>query len=112
MTKIECIIRPERFEDVSIALTELGILGMTTQDVRGSGRQRGYVERFRGKEYHVRLLHKMKLEIVVRDEQVDDAIRVIADAGHTGEVGDGKIFLSHIDDVVRIRTGERGEAAL
>lgn len=112
MTKIECIIRPERFDDVNTALTELGIMGMTTQEVRGCGRQRGYVERYRGMEYRVRLLPKMKLEIVVRDEQVDAVIRVVSEAGHTGEVGDGKIFLSRIDDAVRIRTGERGEAAL
>lgn len=112
MTKIECIIRPERFEDVNNALAELGILGMTTQEVRGCGRQLGYVERYRGKEYRVRLLPKMKLEIVLRDEQVDDVIRVVSEAGRTGDVGDGKIFLSRIEDAVRIRTGERGEAAL
>jgi nitrogen regulatory protein PII len=112
MTKIECIIRPERFDDVNAALTELGISGMTTTEVRGCGRQRGYVERYRGMEYRVRLLPKMKLEIVVRDEQAADVIRAVTDSGRTGEVGDGKVFLSRIDDVVRIRTGERGEAAL
>ena len=112
MTKIECIIRPERFEDVNAALTDLGIVGMTTSEVRGCGRQRGYVERYRGMEYQVRLLPKMKLELVVRDDQVDDVIQAITDAGRTGEVGDGKIFLSRIDDAVRIRTGDRGDAAL
>jgi nitrogen regulatory protein P-II 1 len=112
MTKVECIIRPERFEDVNAALTDLGITGMTTSEVRGCGRQRGYVERYRGMEYQVRLLPKMKLEVVVRDEQVDDVLRVILDSGRTGEVGDGKVFLSRIDDAIRIRTGERGEAAL
>jgi nitrogen regulatory protein P-II 1 len=112
MTKVECIIRPDRLEDVSDALAELNILGMTTQEVRGCGRQLGYVERYRGQEYKVRLLAKKKLEIVVRDEQVDDVIRVVTEAGRTGDVGDGKIFLWRIDDAVRIRTGERGEAAL
>ncbi len=112
MTKIECIIRPERFEDVNAALTDLGIVGMTTSEVRGCGRQRGYVERYRGMEYQVRLLPKMKVELVVADSQVDAVVQAITDAGRTGEVGDGKIFLSRIDDVIRIRTGERGEAAL
>ena len=112
MTKIECIIRPERFEDVNAALTDLGIVGMTTSEVRGCGRQRGYVERYRGMEYQVRLLPKMKLELVVREDQVNDVIQAITESGRTGEVGDGKIFLSRIDDAVRIRTGDRGEAAL
>jgi nitrogen regulatory protein P-II 1 len=112
MTKIECIIRPERFEEVNAALSDLGIVGMTTSEVRGCGRQRGYVERYRGMEYQVRLLPKMKLEVVVPDPQVDEVVAAVTQAGRTGEVGDGKIFLSRIDDVVRIRTGERGEAAL
>ncbi len=112
MTKIECIIRPERFEEVNAVLGDMGIVGMTTSEVRGCGRQRGYVERYRGMEYQVRLLPKMKLELVVPDRLVDDVIAAITQAGRTGEVGDGKIFLSQIDDVVRIRTGERGEAAL
>jgi nitrogen regulatory protein P-II 1 len=112
MTKIECIIRPERFEEVNAVLTDLGIVGMTTSEVRGCGRQRGYVERYRGMEYQVRLLPKMKVELVVRDDQVDAVVKAILEAGRTGEVGDGKIFLTKIDDAVRIRTGERGEAAL
>jgi nitrogen regulatory protein P-II 1 len=112
MVKVECIIRPERFEDVNAALADLGIVGLTTSEVRGCGRQRGYVERYRGMEYQVRLLPKMKLEVVVRDEQVDDVVGAILEAGRTGEVGDGKIFLSRIDDAIRIRTGDRGEAAL
>jgi nitrogen regulatory protein P-II 1 len=112
MTKIECIIRPERFEEVNALLGDLGIVGMTTSEVRGCGRQRGYVERYRGMEYQVRLLPKMKLELVVPDNQVDAVVGAITQAGRTGEVGDGKIFHSHIDDAVRIRTGERGEAAL
>jgi len=112
MTKIECVIRPERFEEVNAALADLGIVGMTTSEVRGCGRQRGYVERYRGMEYQVRLLPKMKLELVVPDQQVDAVIAAITQAGRTGEVGDGKIFLSPVADAVRIRTGERGEAAL
>jgi nitrogen regulatory protein P-II 1 len=112
MTKIECIIRPERFEEVNAVLNDLGIVGMTTTEVRGCGRQRGYVERYRGMEYQVRLLPKMKLELVLRDDQIDAVVAAIVEAGRTGEVGDGKIFLTKIDDAVRIRTGERGEAAL
>ena len=112
MVKVECIIRPERFEDVNAALSDLGIVGMTTSEVRGCGRQRGYVERYRGMEYQVRLLPKMKVELVVPDEQVDAVVRAITEAGRTGEVGDGKIFLSRVDDAIRIRTGERGEAAI
>ena len=112
MTKIECIIRPERFEEVQAALTDLGVVGITTSEVRGSGRQRGYVERYRGMEYQVRLLPKMKLELVVRDDQVDAVAQAILESGRTGEVGDGKIFVSRIDDAYRIRTGERGESAL
>jgi nitrogen regulatory protein P-II 1 len=112
MTKIECIIRPERFEEVNAVLNDLGIVGMTTSEVRGCGRQRGYVERYRGMEYQVRLLPKMKLELVLRDDQVDAVVNAIVEAGRTGEVGDGKIFLTRIEDAVRIRTGERGEAAI
>jgi nitrogen regulatory protein P-II 1 len=112
MTKIECVIRPERFEEVNAALADLGIVGMTTTEVRGCGRQRGYVERYRGMEYQVRLLPKMKLELVVPDQQVEAVVTAITQAGRTGEVGDGKIFLSPVSDAVRIRTGERGESAL
>jgi len=112
MIKIECIIRPERFEDVNATLSDMGIVGMTTSEVRGCGRQRGYVERYRGMEYQVRLLPKMKLELVVPDAQAEEVVQAIREAGRTGEVGDGKIFLSRVDDAIRIRTGERGEAAL
>jgi nitrogen regulatory protein PII len=112
MTKVECVIRPERFEDVNAALADIGIVGMTTSEVRGCGRQRGYVERYRGMEYQVRLLPKLKVEMVVRDDQVDEVVQAIMEAGRTGEVGDGKIFLSRIEDAIRIRTGERGEEAI
>lgn len=112
MTKIECILRPERLEDVNAALEELGMVGLTVSEVRGRGRQRGYVEKYRGMEYQVRLLPKMKLECVVPDAQVEAVIAAILAAARTGEVGDGKIFLSRVDEVIRIRTGERGDAAL
>jgi nitrogen regulatory protein PII len=112
MTRIECIVRPERFEDVSAALEDLGVLGITVSEVRGRGRQRGYVEKFRGMEYQVRLLPKMRVECIVPDPQVEDVVAAILGSARTGEVGDGKIFLSRIDEVIRIRTGERGEAAL
>ena len=112
MTKIECIIRPERFEEVNALLGDLGIVGMTTSEVRGCGRQRGYVERYRGMEYQVRLLPKMKLEMVVRDDQAHEIVQAIMESARTGEVGDGKIFLSRIDEAYRIRTGERDEDAL
>lgn len=112
MTKIECIIRPERFEDVNAALSDLGVVGMTASEVRGCGRQRGYVERYRGSEYRVRLLPKMKLELVVPDDQTGTVVSAIVDSAYTGEVGDGKIFTWKIDNAVRIRTGERGDAAI
>lgn len=112
MTKIECILRPERFEDVNAALEDLGVVGITVTEVRGRGQQRGYVERYRGMEYQVRLVPKMKLECVVPDTLVDEVVEVLLDAAQTGEVGDGKIFLSRIDDAIRIRTRERGETAL
>jgi nitrogen regulatory protein P-II 1 len=112
MTKIEAVIRPERFEDVNAALAELGVVGMTTSEVRGCGRQRGYVERYRGMEYQVRLLPKIKMELVVPDAQVEAVVEAVREAGRTGEVGDGKIFTFRIEDAIRIRTGERGEEAL
>jgi nitrogen regulatory protein P-II 1 len=112
MTKIECILRPERLEDVNAALEELGIVGITVSEVRGRGRQRGYVEKYRGMEYQVRLLPKMRLECVVPDAQAESVVAAILAAARTGEVGDGKIFLSRVDEAIRIRTGERGEAAL
>jgi nitrogen regulatory protein P-II 1 len=112
MTKIECILRPERFEDVNAALEDLGVVGITVTEVRGRGRQRGYQERYRGMEYHVRLIPKMKLECVVPDDQVEGVVSALLDEAQTGEVGDGKIFLTRIDDAIRIRTRERGESAL
>jgi nitrogen regulatory protein P-II 1 len=112
MTKVEVIIRPERLDELQHGLEDLGLTGMTVTEVRGAGRQAGYVERYRGMEYRVRLLPKVKVELVVADEKVDDVVKVIRDACLTGEVGDGKIFLWKLDDAVRIRTGDRGNDAL
>jgi nitrogen regulatory protein P-II 1 len=112
MVKIEAIIRPEKLDDVKTALDEIGIHGITIMEVRGAGQQRGYVHRYRGSEYRVNLLDKVKLETVVPDTLVDEAVAVLVKTGRTGEVGDGKIFLIPVSDAVRVRTGERGEAAI
>src|SRR6476660_2867567 len=112
MTKLEAIIQPSRFEAVKEVLTELGIGGMTISDVRGHGRQKGHTEVYRGREYSVDLLPKVKLEIVVTDTMVDDAVNAIIAAARTGTIGDGKIFVSRIDEAIRIRNDERGEIAL
>ncbi len=112
MIKIECILRPERFEDVNAALEDLGVVGLTVSEDRGRGRQRGYVEKYRGMEYQVRLIPKMKLECVVPDALLEEVIAAILEGARTGEVGDGKVFLTRVDDAIRIRTGERGESAL
>jgi len=112
MTKMEAIIRPEKLEDLQHQLEGMGLTGMTVTEVRGAGRQAGYVERYRGMEYRVRLLAKVKIEVVVPDEQVEDTVKAIRDACLTGEVGDGKIFMWKLDDAVRIRTGERGNEAV
>jgi nitrogen regulatory protein P-II 1 len=112
MTRLECIIRPDRFDDVYAALEDAGIRGMTVTEIRGRGQQQGYVERFGGMEYALRLIPKMKLELVVTEDRVDEIVRTVQQTAHTGEAGDGKIFIQRIDDVVRIRTGERGEAAI
>ena len=112
MKKIEAIIRPFKLEDVKIALVNAGIVGMTVNEVRGFGRQKGQVERYRGSEFTVEFLQKLKVEVVVENEKVNSVIEAIAEAAKTGEIGDGKIFISSIESVVRIRTGERDEAAL
>ena len=112
MKKIEAIIRPFKLEDVKIALVNAGIVGMTVSEVRGFGRQKGQVERYRGSEFTVEFLQKLKVEIVVADENVDNVIKAIAEAAQTGEIGDGKIFVSSIESVVRIRTGDRDGTAL
>ena len=112
MKKIEAIIRPFKLEDVKIALVNSGIVGMTVSEVRGFGRQKGQVERYRVSEFTVEFLQKLKVEVVVEDEKVNSVIDAIAEAAKTGEIGDGKIFITSIDSVVRIRTGDKDEEAL
>ena len=112
MKKIEAIIRPFKLEDVKIALVNSGIVGMTVTEVRGFGRQKGQLERYRGSEFTVEFLQKLKVEVVVDNEKVSSVIDAIAEAAKTGEIGDGKIFISPIDSVVRIRTGDTDEEAL
>lgn len=112
MTKVEAIIQPGRFEAVKEALTEAGITGMTISEVRGHGRQKGHTETYRGREYSVDLLPKVKVEVVLDDAQVSAAVDAIVKAASTGKIGDGKIFLSKIDEVIRIRNQERGAMAV
>ena len=112
MTKIEAIIQPSRFETVKAVLLELGIDGMTISDVRGHGRQKGHTEVYRGREYTVDLLPKVKLEIVLPDDLVEATVAAILKGAATGKIGDGKIFVTKIDDAIRIRNQERGPAAL
>ena len=112
MKKIEAIIRPFKLEDVKVALVNAGIVGMTVSEVRGFGRQKGQVERYRGSEFTVEFIQKLKVEVVVDDEKVSSVIEAIAEAAKTGEIGDGKIFVSPVDSVIRIRTGDLDETAL
>ena len=112
MKKIEAIIKPFKLEDVKDALTEKGINGMTVSEVKGYGRQQGHSELYRGAEYVVDFLPKIKIELVVAADQVDDIIASIEEAAKTGKIGDGKIFVSDIDRVVRIRTGETDNEAI
>ena len=112
MTKIEAVIQPSKFEVVKDALLEIGIEGMTVTEVRGHGRQKGHTEFYRGREYTVDVLPKVKIETVVADHQVETAVKAITEAARTGKIGDGKIFLTRIDDAIRIRNEERGESAL
>ena len=112
MTKLEAIVQPSKFEAVKDVLVEIGVEGMTVSEVRGHGRQKGHTESYRGREYTVDLLPKIKVEVVVEDTLVDRAVDAIVTAASTGKIGDGKIFLSKIDDAIRIRNQERGVAAL
>ena len=112
MKMILAIIRPHCLQDVKNALSEIGVVGLTVTDVRGAGRQKGQVERYRGSEYHVDLIPKCRLEVAVSDTQVEDAIQTIRKAAYSGEIGDGKIFIMPLEDSMRIRTGERGEDSL
>ncbi len=112
MRLIEAIIKPFKLDDVRDALTSMGIEGLTVTESRGFGRQKGHTELYRGAEYVVDLLPKVKLEILVRDETSDAIVEAILGAARTGRIGDGKIFVTPVADVIRIRTGERGESAL
>lgn len=112
MKKVEAIIRPFKLDDVKIALVNAGVVGMTVSEVRGFGRQKGQTERYRGSEYTVEFLQKLKIEIVIEEDQVDAVVDKIINAARTGEIGDGKIFVSPVDDIVRIRTGEKNLEAV
>ena len=112
MKKIEAVIKPFKLEDVKDALTEAGITGMTVSDVKGYGRQQGHSELYRGAEYVVDFLPKIKLELIVSDEDVDSTINLIIESAKTGKIGDGKIFVSTVEKIVRIRTGEEDEEAI
>ena len=112
MKKVEAIIKPFKLEDVKAALAALGVEGMTVSEVKGFGRQKGHTEIYRGSEYTVDFLPKIKLEIVLVDGVVDSAVQAIVKAGRTGKIGDGKVFVSPVEDAVRIRTEEKGEHAV
>lgn len=112
MKKIECIIKPFKLEDVKEALSELGVKGMTVSEVKGFGRQKGHTELYRGSEYTVDFLPKVKIEVVVADDLVERAVEAVAHAAKTGKIGDGKIFVFPVEEVIRIRTGERGDDAV
>ena len=112
MKKVEAIIKPFKLDEVKKALSELGIAGLTATEVKGFGRQKGHTELYRGAEYVVDFLPKVKLEIAVSDAMVGKVVDVIAKASHTGKIGDGKIFVLALEEVIRVRTGERGDEAL
>jgi nitrogen regulatory protein P-II 1 len=112
MTKLEAIIQTSRLEAVKTALQDIGVEGMTVIEVRGHGRQKGHTEFYRGREYTVDLIPKIKLELVLTDAMVEKAIQAIIGAARSGKIGDGKIFLSKVDEAIRIRNDERGEGAL
>jgi len=112
LKKVEAIIRPFKLDEVKIALVNAGVVGMTVSEVRGFGRQKGQTERYRGSEYTVEFLQKLKVEIVVDDDMVDLVVDKVVTAARTGEIGDGKIFISSVDEIVRIRTGEKNLEAI
>jgi len=109
---VEALIRPQKLDDVKQALTEIGIKGMTVTEVRGAGKQKGFTQHYRGAEYTVNLIQKVKLEIVVPDDEAKMVADTIANAARTGEIGDGKIFLIPVGEAIRIRTNEEGDTAL
>ena len=112
MKKIEAIIKPFKLDDVREALTDIGITGMTVTEVKGFGRQKGHTEVYRGAEYAVDILPKIKMELVLRDDQVDQAVDVIIETARSGKIGDGKIFIFPVEEAIRIRTGERSDSAV
>jgi nitrogen regulatory protein P-II 1 len=112
MKKLEAIIKPFKLDDVKAALHEIGVTGMTVSEVRGFGRQKGHTEVYRGAEYTIDFLPKVKIEVVLDDELVPQAVEVVQQAARTDKIGDGKIFVSNVEEAVRIRTGERGPAAV
>ena len=112
MKKIEAVIKPHKIEDVRSALASLGIMGLTAWEVRGFGRQKGHQELYRGSEYQVNFMPKVRLEIVVVVERVDDVVKAITEGAQTGTIGDGKVFVLNVEQAVRIRTGEQNEEAL
>jgi nitrogen regulatory protein P-II 1 len=112
MKKVEAIIKPFKLDDVREALSEIGITGMTAMEVKGFGRQKGHTELYRGAEYVIDFLPKVKIEVVIAESMVDQCIEAIINAARTGKIGDGKIFVSSVERTVRIRTGEEGEAAI
>jgi nitrogen regulatory protein P-II 1 len=112
MKKIEAIIRPERLQEVQDALDQLGVSGLTVSDVRGCGRQKGYTEQYRGSRANISLLPKLKVESVVPEQMVEQAVEAIAAAARTGEIGDGRVFVHPVEQALRIRTGERGDESV
>ena len=112
MKKIEAIIKPFKLDDVREALTDIGITGMTVTEVKGFGRQKGHTEVYRGAEYAVDFLPKIKMELVLRDDQVDQAVDVIIETARSGKIGDGKTFIFPVEEAIRIRTGERSDSAV
>ena len=112
MKQVSCIVRPEKLDAVTSALNKENVVGMTVSDVRGFGRQKGQVEHYRGEAYTIRFISKIKVDIVVHDEEVEKVVAAVSQAARTGNVGDGKIFISDVSNAVRIRTGEKGASAL
>lgn len=112
MKLIQAIIKPFKLDDVRDALASIGVEGLTVSDAKGFGRQKGHTEVYRGSEYEIDLLPKLSLEIVVRDDQLEAAVEAVSEAAHTGKIGDGKIFVADVEQVIRIRTGELDEAAI
>ncbi|HVC48726.1 MAG TPA: P-II family nitrogen regulator [Burkholderiales bacterium] len=112
MKKIEAVIKPFKLDEVREALSEIGVAGLTVTEVKGFGRQKGHTELYRGAEYVVDFLPKVKIELIITDSMLESAIETIVKAAHTGKIGDGKIFVSPVEQVIRIRTGESGESAI